>query len=92
MSLRGIHHRIGRLGIGRLAAVFVLAGSGALALSGCEGTAAAGPTPAGMPIAGYGYTCKAGFYTCKLPTRVPLGGPCSCPGIGAASYGNVFQP
>ncbi len=63
--------------------------AGLLLLAACEGTAAPGPTPPGTQVVGYGYTCKAGIYTCKMPTQVPLGNPCSCPGIGAASYGNI---
>ncbi|GBQ14387.1 hypothetical protein AA21291_1828 [Swaminathania salitolerans LMG 21291] len=66
--------------------------AGLLFLAACEGTAAPGPTPPGTQVVGYGYTCKAGIYTCKMPTQVPLGNPCSCPGIGAASYGNIHQP
>ncbi|WP_336946667.1 hypothetical protein [Asaia sp. HN010] len=66
--------------------------AGLMLLAACEGTAAPGPTPPGMQVVGYGYTCKAGIYTCKMPTQVPLGNPCSCPGIGAASYGNIHQP
>ena len=68
------------------------AGLSFLGLGACVGTAASGPVPPGTPIAGYGYTCKAGIYTCKMPTQVPLGAPCSCPGLGAASYGNIHQP
>ena len=53
-------------------------------LSGCEGTASAeGVT------GGYGYVCHAGFYQCTLPAQVPLGSRCSCPGLGAPSYGRV---
>ncbi|WP_233581927.1 MULTISPECIES: hypothetical protein [unclassified Asaia] len=71
----------------------ILGGLAALSLlAACSGTAAPGPTPPGMQVVGYGYTCKAGIYTCKMPTQVPLGNPCSCPGIGAASYGNIHQP
>ncbi|EHH67288.1 hypothetical protein GMO_22820 [Gluconobacter morbifer G707] len=68
------------------------AGLSLLGLAACVGTAAPGPIPKGTPVAGYGYTCKAGIYTCKMPTQVPLGAPCSCPGLGAASYGNIHQP
>ncbi|GAN53592.1 hypothetical protein [Tanticharoenia sakaeratensis] len=63
-----------------------------LALAGCVGTAAPGPVPPGTPVTGLGYTCKAGIYTCKMPYKVPLGASCSCPGLGAASYGNVHLP
>ena len=37
----------------------------------------------------YGYTCYAGVYTCTLPQQIPVGSQCSCPGLGAPSYGNV---
>ncbi len=66
-----------------------------LGLAGCVGAPApyAGP-PAGYgqgprgPVA-YGSTCSAGVYTCALAQNLPLGAPCSCPGLGAPSYGNV---
>lgn len=61
-------------------------------LGACMGNAASGPIDPRVPVSGYGYTCKAGIYTCKLPQRVPLATSCSCPGLGAASYGNVHQP
>lgn len=62
---------------------------GLLFLNACSGTAAT-PVPAGtQSSAGYGSVCKAGFYTCHTPYQVPLGSPCSCPGLGAPSYGNV---
>ncbi len=58
-------------------------------LSACSGTAET-PVPAGTQSqTGYGSVCKAGFYTCHTPYQVPLGSPCSCPGLGAPSYGNV---
>ncbi len=56
-----------------------------LALSGCYGTPqaiSAQPNP-------YGYVCYAGFYQCTLPAQYPVGSQCSCPGIGAPSYGTV---
>jgi hypothetical protein len=58
-----------------------------LALSGCVGAAEAGPEPGVTP--GYGYTCYAGAYTCRLSTQVPAGSQCTCPGLGAPSYGSV---
>ncbi|QDH16497.1 hypothetical protein [Swingsia samuiensis] len=61
-----------------------------LGLSACVGTASPGPVDPKAPVAGYGNVCKAGIYSCKLPVKAPLNGPCSCPGLGAASYGNVF--
>ncbi len=59
--------------------------AGALALAGCVGAAA----PQAAPAPGYGYSCSAGVYVCQLPEQVPLGSQCSCPGIGAPSYGTV---
>ncbi|GBR13414.1 MULTISPECIES: hypothetical protein [Gluconobacter] len=76
----------------RRSALRVAAGLSFLGLGACVGTAASGPVNPSAPVAGYGYTCKAGIYTCKMPTQVPLGTSCSCPGLGAASYGNVHQP
>ena len=54
-------------------------------LSGCEGA----PAAQGEGASGYGYVCHAGFYQCTLPQQVPLGSRCSCPGLGAPSYGRV---
>jgi hypothetical protein len=54
-------------------------------LSGCEGA----PTAEQGAAAGYGYVCHAGFYQCTLPAQYPLGSRCSCPGLGAPSYGRV---
>lgn len=63
--------------------------SSALFLNGCSGTAET-PVPAGTQSSvGYGSVCKAGIYSCHTPYQVPLGSPCSCPGVGAPSYGNV---
>ncbi len=56
------------------------------ALAACEGAPAAEGEGA---AAGYGYVCHAGFYQCTLPQQVPLGSRCSCPGLGAPSYGRV---
>ncbi len=36
-----------------------------------------------------GGRCYAGVYTCALPQALPVGAQCSCPGLGAPSYGNV---
>ncbi len=48
------------------------------------------PQPQDPPIAtAYGSTCYAGFYTCALPQTLPIGAQCSCPGLGAPSYGSV---
>ena len=54
-------------------------------LSGCEGAPAAESGAA----SGYGYVCHAGFYQCTLPAQYPLASRCSCPGLGAPSYGRV---
>jgi hypothetical protein len=43
------------------------------------------PTPPGYG----GGTCYAGAYTCAAPANLPPGSQCSCPGIGALSYGTV---
>ena len=60
---------------------------GLLGVAGCTGVAAAGPQPGVIP--GYGYTCYAGNYVCHLHEQVPVGAQCTCPGIGAPSYGTV---
>ena len=53
-----------------------------------QATGYAPPGAAPVQVA-YGATCYAGVYTCQLPQGLPLGAPCSCPGLGAPSYGNV---
>ena len=52
-------------------------------LCGCVGVAA--------PVAptGLGSTCYAGAYVCQLAQQVPVGSQCTCPGVGAPSYGDV---
>ncbi len=37
----------------------------------------------------YGSTCYAGVYVCAAPGNTPVNAGCSCPGIGAPSYGVV---
>ncbi len=37
----------------------------------------------------YGSICRAGFYSCAAPAQTQVGSSCSCPGIGAPSYGSV---
>ncbi len=55
-------------------------------LAGCEGS----PQAIGAQVAsGYGYVCAAGIYQCRLPEQVPIGSRCSCPGLGAPSFGTV---
>jgi hypothetical protein len=44
------------------------------------------PTQANVP---YGNTCYAGFYVCTAPASTHVGTGCSCPGLGAPSYGTV---
>ncbi len=78
----------------RLAACAILLG-----LSGCVAypVPVAAPYPAYQqaPIApqeqvsGYiGTTCFAGNYTCQVPPG-PVGTQCSCPGLGAPSFGSI---
>ena len=65
----------------RIAAAALLA-----LLGGCVGA----PATVGPQIAdGYGYVCAAGFYQCRLPQQVRVGEHCSCPGLGAPSFGYV---
>ena len=37
----------------------------------------------------YGSTCFAGVYTCAAEQDMRVGDGCSCPGLGAPSYGSV---
>ena len=60
---------------------------GALPLAGCVVEVPAQQSVAAAP--GYGYTCYAGVYVCRLPQQIPSGTQCSCPGIGAPSFGTV---
>jgi hypothetical protein len=50
------------------------------------GVAAARAPPPGTAI---GTQCYAGAYTCVLPQPGPIGTGCSCPGLGAPSYGTI---
>ncbi len=52
-------------------------------LAGCVGT------PTVVRPTGYGATCYAGAYVCQLPAQAPVGAQCSCPGLGAPSFGAV---
>ena len=56
-----------------------------LSLGGC--VVAPGRSAGAAP--GYGYTCYAGVYVCRVPQQIPVGSRCSCPGIGAPSFGHV---
>ncbi|WP_342629079.1 hypothetical protein AAC691_04425 [Nguyenibacter vanlangensis] len=69
--------------------VLLLLGGLALLPAGCEGVAQSYPPGEPGVVAGYGYMCQAGVYSCRLPTQVPLGSTCSCPALGAPSWGNV---
>jgi len=60
----------------------------ALLLAGCV----VGPSPYGTavaPASGNGGTCYAGAYVCPMATPTPIGSTCSCPGLGAPSFGTV---
>ncbi len=75
-----------------------------LALGGCYSVpGAVGPMPyapvspvlgaadtasAGQVVGYLGTTCKAGFYICQVPPG-PVGTECSCPGLGAPSFGAI---
>lgn len=48
-----------------------------------------GAAVAGAPPVAVGYQCYAGAYTCSLPQYGPIGSGCSCPGLGAPSYGTI---
>jgi len=37
----------------------------------------------------FGSHCHAGFYGCSLTQSVPVGSGCSCPALGAPSFGTV---
>ncbi len=69
---------------GRVAALIALALAG-LSLGGCVVT----PTASAGAAPGYGYTCYAGVYVCRVPQQIPVGTRCSCPGIGAPSFGRI---
>ncbi len=69
----------------RLAAFAALLG-----VAGCVGQPQAyGPGPGYAARGPYGGTCFAGNYSCPLPQAAPVGAQCSCPGLGAPSYGRV---
>lgn len=46
-------------------------------------------TATGAPVVAVGYQCYAGAYVCNLPAPGPVGTGCSCPGLGAPSYGTI---
>lgn len=47
------------------------------------------PTQRSRPAVPYSAMCYAGVYTCQLPVAGPVGSGCSCPGLGAPSYGQI---
>ncbi len=49
---------------------------------------AADKSQSASPVA-YGATCYAGVYVCQAKAYTPIGQTCSCPGLGAPSYGTV---
>ena len=80
----------------RRAAGLLLIIAGSTGLAGCVGAPGAvqqsyGPPPAPPPAGQvpYGGTCYAGIYTCQLPAMGPVGSQCTCPGLGAPSYGYI---
>ncbi len=82
----------------------VLAFGALLALAGCySAPGAIGPMPyvpaspvlgaagtasAGQVVGYAGTSCHAGFYICQVPAA-PVGTQCSCPGLGAPSFGTI---
>jgi hypothetical protein len=79
---------------------FALAAGLLTLLAGCYGApateqpiTAAAPanvtTATGAPVVAVGYKCYAGAYICNLPSYGPVGSGCSCPGLGAPSYGTI---
>ncbi len=46
-------------------------------------------TATGAPVVAVGYRCYAGTYICNLPAPGPIGTGCSCPGLGAPSFGTI---
>jgi hypothetical protein len=54
-----------------------------------QSNGAPGNGTAGGGKVAYGASCYAGVYHCAAPAYTPIGETCSCPGIGAPSYGSV---
>ena len=46
------------------------------------------PAPQGQVVGYIGTTCAAGAYVCQVPPG-PTGTQCSCPGLGAPSFGSI---
>ena len=60
------------------------------ALLGLGGCVAAVPVQTVAPgQVAYSGQCYAGFYQCVLPQAGQVGQPCSCPGLGAPSFGVI---
>jgi hypothetical protein len=57
--------------------------------NGAPNTGAPGTPNSGGGKVAYGASCYAGIYHCAAPAYTPIGETCSCPGIGAPSYGSV---
>jgi hypothetical protein len=71
-----------------LALIPLLGGCVGVYSPGVEGTATGSVVTPGV-APGYGYQCFAGFYQCRMAEQMPLGTQCSCPGIGAPSFGTI---
>jgi hypothetical protein len=56
----------------------------AVLLAGCVYAA---PGTVYQQAPAYASYCAAGVYQCPLPSGTPVGATCSCPGLGAPSYG-----
>ncbi|QNT78977.1 hypothetical protein [Entomobacter blattae] len=74
-----------------LLSALVLAGTVLISLCGCEGDARSLESTPPNRSQGVGRQCEAGIYSCTLPTAATLGSSCSCPGLGAPSYGVVHR-
>jgi hypothetical protein len=53
-----------------------------------QNTPASGQGQSRQQVA-YGSMCYAGIYQCAAPNYTPIGQTCSCPGLGAPSFGSV---
>ena len=59
------------------------------ALAGCYGAPVTDQPVAAAGAPEAGYRCYAGTYVCNLPQPGQIGTGCSCPGLGAPSYGTI---
>jgi hypothetical protein len=59
-----------------------------VSLSGCYGVPGS-PTSPALSVGTEGGTCYAGNYVCPLSVPGTRGTTCSCPGLGAPSYGII---